>query len=157
MVPSFQIFALPKEEFNSLLALNDDELKAKGGKRMVADDKPGFPCRVSLVDAEPGEKVLLLSYNHHNVDSPYRASGPVFVRENAFTAHPKVNEIPEMIKCRLLSVRAYDSGAMLLNSEIVDGKNLEEYIDKIFADRRVKYLHLHNARPGCFNCRVERA
>jgi hypothetical protein len=27
----------------------------------------------------------------------------------------------------------------------------------IFSDPAIAYLHVHNARPGCFNCRVERA
>jgi hypothetical protein len=34
---------------------------------------------------------------------------------------------------------------------------LEEVIARFFADPQVAYLHLHNARPGCYNCRVDRA
>ncbi len=157
MTEDFRLSALPIDMFRPLLSLSDGELRDRGARRLVVDKKPGFPCRVSLVDADLGERVLLVSITHHDVDSPYRASGPVFVREGAQTANPGVNEIPSMLRSRLLSVRAYDAMAMLVRSEVVDGKELDETIRRHFGDRNVQYLHLHNARPGCYNCRVERA
>ncbi len=157
MPNAFQMVALPIEEFESLLLLSDEVLQACGAKRMVADKNPGFPCRVSLVNAEPGETVLLLPFTHHDVASPYRASGPIFVRADAQMAKPAINEIPEMFRSRLLSIRAYDGDAMMVGSEVIEGHELEEHISRFFDDLSVKYLHLHSARPGCFNCRVERA
>lgn len=157
MPNSFQIIALPTENFASLLSLSDDALEAHGAIRMVADRTPGYPCRVSLTDAEPGETVLLLPFMHHDVASPYRASGPIFVRANAQTATLAINEIPAMLRFRLLSIRAYDEAAMMIGAKVVDGGELEEHISRFFDDQRVAYLHLHNANPGCFNCRVERA
>jgi hypothetical protein len=123
---------------------------------MVADEKPGFPCRVSLVDAEPGEEVILVPFTHHDVGSPYRASGPIFVRVNAQTARPEVNEIPVLLRSRLLSLRAYDAAAMMVAAEVVEGKELEQHISRLFSDKRVEYLQVHNARPGCYNCEVRR-
>ena len=153
----FQMIALPFEDFDALFSLNDEALQALGAKRMVADKKPGYPCRVSLIDAEPGETVLLLPFPYHDVASSYRASGPIFVRANAQTAKPAVNEVPEMLRTRLLSIRAYDEKAMMVGADVGNGSELEEHIIRFFNDPNVKYLHLHNARPGCFNCRVVRA
>ncbi|MGH7731921.1 MAG: DUF1203 domain-containing protein [Candidatus Eiseniibacteriota bacterium] len=153
----FKLVALTSERFDPLRTLGDAELRARGARRMRVDEKPGYPCRVSLADAEVGEEVLLLPFTHHDVGSPYRASGPIFVRVGAETAHPGVNEVPAMIRSRLLSIRAYDAEAMLIASEIAEGRVLEEHIERLFSDPRVEYLHLHNARPGCYNCRVERA
>ena len=153
----FQMIALPIEKFDSLFSLGHEALQALGAKRMVADKKPGYPCRVSLIDAEPGETVLLLPFPHHDVATSYRASGPIFVRANAQTAKPAINEVPAMLRFRLLSIRAYDEGAIMVGSDVVNGSELEEHISRFFNDPNVKYLHLHNARPGCFNCRVERA
>ncbi|MEP7336860.1 MAG: DUF1203 domain-containing protein [Acidobacteriota bacterium] len=153
----FQMIGLPIEKFDSLLSLSDEALQALGAKRMVADKKPGYPCRASLIDAEPGETVLLLPFSHHDVASSYRASGPIFVRADAQTARPAINEVPAMLRSRLLSIRAYDEEAMMVGSDVVNGSELEEHISRFFDDPSVKYLHLHNARPGCFNCRVERA
>jgi hypothetical protein len=153
----FRLVALPSEAFDPLRALGDAELRARGARRMRVDEMPGYPCRVSLADAEPGEEVLLIPFTHHDVDSPYRASGPIYVRVHARTARPGVNEVPEMIRSRLLSIRAYDAGAMLVASSVAEGRELEAHLERFFSDPRVAYLHLHNARPGCYNCRVERA
>jgi hypothetical protein len=152
----FQITALPIEKFSSLLKQSDDDLRTIGARRMVADKKPGFPCRVSLVDAEPGEEVLLVPFTHHDVTNPYRGDGPIFVRVNAQTVELEVNEVPAIIRSRLLSVRGYDSAGMMLISEVLDGSELEEHLWRFFANPQVEYIHIHNARPGCYNCRVDR-
>ena len=153
----FQLMALPVERFNSLFTSSDEELRTIGARRMVADKKPGYPCRVSLVDAEPGEEVLLVPFIHHDVDSPYRASGPIFVRVQAQTVKLAVDEIPTMLRSRLLSIRGYDAAAMMVATDVVNGNELEEHVWRLFGDKQVAYIHVHNARPGCYNCRVERA
>ena len=156
MSDSFRLVALPAEHFAPLFDKSDEELRALGAKRLVIDEDHGGPCRVSLVDAGDGETVLLLNFTHHDVATPYRGSGPIFVRRGAKTAEPAPGEIPRMFHKRLLSVRAYDKDAMLVASDVVEGSRLEESIRRFFADPAVEYLHLHNAKPGCFNCRVER-
>lgn len=157
MSGSFQFVALPSERFVPLFEQNDEELQGVGARRVLVDEKPGFPCRVSLVDAEVGETVLLVPFVHHDVLSPYRASGPVYVRRSARTASPAADEVPGMFRHRLLSVRAYDGAAMMAGAKVVDGKELEAAIRRLFADERVAYLHIHNAGAGCYNCSVVRA
>lgn len=157
MKTSFQCIALPSAPFTPLFALSDPELLAIGARRMVADEKPGYPCRVSLADAEVGETVLLVPFTHHDVSSPYRASGPVFVRRGASTARPAAGEIPAMLRHRLLSVRGYDAAAMMTGAEVVNGRELDDSIRRFFGNDNVSYLHIHNAGPGCYNCRVVRA
>ena len=152
----FRLVAIPSQAFDSLRGQPDGALRARGIRRRRADENPGFPCRVSLADAEVGEEVLLLPFTHHDVDSPYRASGPIFVRMGSATARPEVGEIPEMLRTRLLSVRGYDAEGMMIAAAVTEGRDLEAHIDRAFSDPRVEYLHLHNARPGCYNCRVER-
>jgi hypothetical protein len=153
----FRITALPLDRFASLFSMSDAELAQRHARRYVADKKPGFPCRVSLVDAEPGERVILVPFSHHAVASPYQASGPVFVREEARQARPAAGEVPESVRARLLSIRAYDAAGILVDAEVAEGRELEVYIERFFTDPKVAYLHLHNARPGCYSCRVERA
>ena len=84
----FQVVALPSDRFSSLIGADEEVLRSHGARRLVVDQFPGYPCRVSFTDASVGETVLLLSYAHHDVDSPYRASGPIFVREQGTTARP---------------------------------------------------------------------
>ena len=157
MRSDFQFVALPIENFSHLFSMNDAELESHGARRMSVDSHPGYPCRVSLMDAPIGERVILTPFRHHDVDSPYQSAGPIFVRENAQTANPQVNEIPAMFHHRLLSVRAYDDTAIMKNARVVEGKSLEETIRDFFVTEVVSYLHIHNAGPGCFNCMVRRA
>jgi hypothetical protein len=155
---SFRIAGLRPETFQPLFSLADDALAARGARRQIADHKPGFPCRVSLEDAEPGEEVLLLNFEHHATPSPYRASGPIYVRKSATKAWTgPAGSVPAMLRSRLLSVRAYRSDGMMLAAETCHGRNLELAISKLFEDLSAAYLHVHNAKPGCFNCRVDRA
>ncbi|MCY7353906.1 MAG: DUF1203 domain-containing protein [Lysobacter sp.] len=150
------IRGLPLESFRPLFGLDAARLQQGGIERRIADAKPGFPCRVTLQDAEPGESLLLLPFEHHPVDSPYRSSGPIFVRESAQASVAVRNHIPEQQQARLLSVRAYDKEGSMRDAEVVEGSDLEMLIVRFFADSRVSYLHVHNARRGCYACLVDR-
>lgn len=153
----FRIEPLDRAAFEPLFILSDAELASRGMKRVIADEKPGYPCRVSLVDAEPGETLVLLHHMHHEVPGPYRASGPIYVREQARTTTLADGEVPEAVRRRLLSLRAYDASGLLQSADVVEGTELEAHIERMFADPGVAYLHAHHARPGCFSCRIVRA
>ena len=157
MGSNFRFVALPSESFAHLFSMNDVELASVGARRLTVDENPGYPCRVSLVDTPVGETVILAPFQHHEVNSPYQSAGPVFVRELARTATPAIGEIPVMFHHRLLSVRAYDDCAMMKAARVVEGGALEETIRDLFASSDIAYLHVHNAAPGCFNCKVQRA
>jgi Protein of unknown function (DUF1203) len=97
MQTDFQFVALPIEHFTPLFSMNDGELASIGARRMTVDAHPGFPCRVSLMDAPIRERVILTHFQHHEAKSPYKSTGAIFVREMAQTAKPEVNEIPRML------------------------------------------------------------
>jgi hypothetical protein len=153
----FQVHALPFDAFQPLMALTDAELAARNVRRVRADGRPAYPCRVSLQDADEGECLLLLSYEHHRVATPYRASGAIYVREAAQRARPPVNDIPALLRRRVLSLRAYDADGMMVSAEVVAGTDAEAGIARLFANARTEYLHVHYAQPGCYACRIERA
>lgn len=153
----FRLQALQDTLFEKFLDMDEPQLLAHRARWLRVDAWPGYPCRVSLVDAGIGERVLALAFTHHAVASPYRASGPIFVREGAVTATPGINEIPLMFRHRLLAVRAYDAGNCMIAADLVEGGELEQAIEKQFTEARADYLHLHNAGPGCYNCAVVRA
>jgi len=153
---SFIISGLGFGQFAPLLALSDEQLLARNARRLIADRHPGFPCRVSLVDASPGERVLLVNYEHLPVASPYRARYAIYVRENAIEARLAADEIPPVLEKRLLSLRAFSAEGMLLDAEVSEGAALAGAIERLLAPPEVAYLHLHNARPGCYAARVDR-
>jgi hypothetical protein len=151
---SFVIQGLDPAPFLPLFALSDNELATRDIRRQIADEQPGYPCRISLDDAAVGETVLLVPFRHHDAASPYRAEGPVFVRRAAQARF--VDEIPPFLVSRLLSVRAYDAQAMLVTADVVPGVEARALVERQLAEPTVAYIHIHFARPGCFACRVDR-
>ena len=152
----FRISGLSAEPFRHLYGLSDEALAAAGARRFVVDAKPGFPDRVEVRDGEPGETMLLVNFTHQPADSPYRASHAIFVREGAETAFEATDEIPEVLRIRTLSVRAFDNGGDMLDADLVDGGELAGVIGKMFANSAIDYLQLHYAKRGCYAARVDR-
>jgi len=154
---SYRITGLPAETFAPLFDLSDEALAARGAVRRTADERrPGYPCRVSLTDAEPGDELILVNYEHHPVDSPYRMRFAVYVRRGEKT-YDAVDAIPEQLRIRTLAVRAFDANAMMAGWELVEGRELEAAIERLFANPAAAYLHIHYAAPGCYAARVDRA
>ncbi|HVY89733.1 MAG TPA: DUF1203 domain-containing protein [Hyphomonadaceae bacterium] len=153
----FQVSALPAARFSHLYGLSDDALNDIGVVVMTADSKPGFPCRVSLRDAEPGSRMLLLNYEHQDAATPYRSRHAIFVTDGAVDAAPAPGEVPEQIRVRLLSVRAFTPEGMIVDADVVDGARAGEAFERMLADDRVGYLHAHFAKFGCYAARIDRA
>lgn len=154
---AFRITGLSPEPFRHLFGLADDDLQRLGVKRYVVDTSPGFPDRIEMRDAEPGETVLLLNHVSQPADTPYRASHAIFVREGATQAYDAVDEVPPVMRRRLLSLRAFDAGGMMRDADVVEGTGIEPVIARFFADPAVSYIHVHNARQGCYSGRIDRA
>ena len=122
--------------FRNLFGLSDEKLAKLNVKRVVADAKPGYPDRVELRDAEPGETLLLLNYLHQPADTPYRASHAIFVREGAATAYEGVDETPECLRLRPISLRAFDAAGMMVDADLASGREVEAAIGACSGTRR---------------------
>jgi hypothetical protein len=153
---SYTISGLPIGLFAPLFGLSDDELARRGVSRTIVDAKPGFPCRITLAEAELGERVYLLNFEHQPARTPYRSSHAIFVREDASHTATSVDRIPESLRLRLLSVRAFDAEGTMIDADVVEGAQLEQLIERFLADPGAAYLHVHNARRGCYAARVDR-
>jgi hypothetical protein len=153
---NYRITGLPAGQFAELQRAPDDELRRRGVERRVVDEPNSAPCRISLQDAEVGEEVLLLNFQHLASASPYAGSGPIFIRLAATQAFDQMNRVPAQQQRRLLSVRAYDATDHMVDAEVAPGSELEALIGQFFGDARVTYLQVHNARRGCYACRVDR-
>ena len=153
----FRISGLSPLPFQHLYGLPEAELKQLGVIRYLVDAKPGFPDRITMEDAEPGQTVLLLNHVCQSADTPYRASHAIFIREGATQAYDAIDQVPDSLRIRLLSLRAYDDQGMMLDAEVVEGMAIEAVIARLFDDPAVRYLHVHNARRGCYAGRIDRA
>ena len=146
----FRITGLSPAPFQPLFGLTDDALAAHGARRLVADTAPGFPDRIELRDAQPGEAVILVNYEHQGAATPYRSRHAIFVLEGATTPYDRVNEIPPVLRPRQISLRAFDGDHMMVDAELGGGEDLEDLIERLFANPRTAYLHAHYAKRGCY-------
>lgn len=152
----FRIVGLSPEPFLSLYGLSEAALAERGVIRKAVDDPSAYPDRIELRHARPGETVLLLNHVSQPAASPYRATHAIYVREGATETYDRVGEVPEVMRPRLLSVRAFDTQGMIVDADVVEGTALEPLIARLFADERAVTLHVHNAKRGCYAGRVER-
>jgi hypothetical protein len=79
------------------------------------------------------------------------------VRDAARTALLPPDTTPELLRTRLLSVRAYDEDHLMIDADVVDGREVEHVLSRMLERERISYVHVHFARPGCYACRVDRA
>jgi hypothetical protein len=154
---SYRITGLDPTPFRPLFGLPNAELLNLGVHRMPVEEKHSMPDRIALRDAEPGETVLLLNHVYLDSQSPYRGCHAIFVREWSDDQYDRVDEIPDTLKRRLISLRAFDENAMMVDAEVSEGEFLEALIQRLLVRPDVAFLHAHNARRGCFAARIERA
>ncbi len=154
---SFRIRGLDPAPFAHFFGLADEDLAALGVTRFIADAKPGYPDRIEVRDVEPGEAVLLLNYEHQPARTAYRSSHAIFIREGAERAFDAVGVVPEVIRIRPISLRAFNAEGEMLDADLVDGAVIEPVIERVFANPGVAYLHAHYAKRGCYAARIDRA
>jgi hypothetical protein len=152
----FRITGLAPERFAHLYGLDDAALAHHGVVPYVVGVKPGFPDRIEMRDLEVGERALLLNYAHLDAASPYRSSHAIFVCDGATERYDRINEVPDVMRGRLLSLRAFSADDMLVDADVVDGREIEALIERFFANPAVAYIHAHNAKPGCYSGRIDR-
>lgn len=153
---SFRISGIDPAPFRPLFGLSARDLAARGARRMTVDASPGFPDRIELRDLEIGEQAILVNHIHHNVDGPYHASHAIFVREGADAARMLVDEVPEVIRRRTISLRAFDVAGDMVAAALVDGGEIQGAIMRMFQTPAVAFLHAHYAIRGCYAARVDR-
>lgn len=153
---SFRITGLEPEAFQPLFGLSDEALAARSVKRYTVDKKPKFPDRVELRDAEPGETVLLLNYVHQPANTPYHASHAIFVVEGAKSRYDRIDEVPDVLRSRILSLRGFSDDGMLIDADVIDGTKVENLVEHLLGNRKVAYVQAHFAKYGCYAARFER-
>ncbi|WP_067063287.1 DUF1203 domain-containing protein [Roseateles chitosanitabidus] len=153
----FRILGLDPAPFRPLFTLSDEALRERGILRVRIDRPRSAPDRITLDDAEPGETVLLLNHTYLDVDSPYRGTHAIYLRENGGDRFDRTNEIPKALRGRILSIRAFDATGMMVDADLVDGDQAESLIERLFSRPEVDYLQVHYAKRGCYAARVERA
>ncbi|MEQ1547704.1 MAG: DUF1203 domain-containing protein [Chakrabartia sp.] len=153
---TYRITGLAPQNFTALIGADDATLATHHAVRVTAAHKPGFPCRITLEDAEPGESLILLNHISHDVATPFRSSYAIYVRERADVAADYIDAVPPVFEGRPLGLRAFDSEGMLRNAALALPGQADAKIRELFDSVDIDYIHAHNAAHGCFAARVER-
>lgn len=154
---TYVIRGLERRPFADLLALDAHRLAARGAERVVASGKPGFPCRVTLRDAEPGQTLVLVSYTHQDAATPYGARGPIYVGVDTGDTARYDHTLPPVMQTRPQSLRAYDAAGFMVEADVADGADaVESLIERLLARADTAYVHAHFARQGCYVARIDR-
>jgi hypothetical protein len=152
---AFKITGLSPEPFHHLYGLDDQSLAARGALRIRATDGSALPDRVELRDAEPGETLLLVNYLHQPADTPYRSSHAIFVLEGAVSPAVFEDELPDVLAKRPLSLRAFGPDHMMVDAELVEGREARPLIERMLGAAGTAYIQAHYARRGCYAARIE--
>jgi hypothetical protein len=152
---AYRIEGLAPEAFESLFSLRDGELAARNAVRVTADSPTGYPCRVSLRDAAPGEELILLNHISNDVPTPFRTAYAIYVRKGAEPA-AFADEAPDYLDRRTLSLRGFDDGGMLRHALLAMPGEADAQIRALFERTEIAAIHAHNAAHGCFLARIER-
>lgn len=152
---AYHISGLAPDSFAPLFNLDATGLAALRAERVTVTSKPGFPCRISLTDAEPGEEVILLHHVSHDVETPYRSAYAIYVRQGvAQTSY--TDTLPPVLCGRPIALRGFDASGQLRAASLAVTGNADAAIRDLFSIDHIAYIHAHNAAHGCFAARVDR-
>jgi hypothetical protein len=153
---TYRISGLNPAQYSHLFAMNDAELAAINGRRLIASAASGFPCRVSLRDADEGENLILFHHVSHEVATPYRSAYAIYIRENARVAAEYVDETPPVFEGRPIALRGFDADGNLRDAALALPGQADARIRELFDLEYIAYIHAHNAAHGCFSAAIER-
>ena len=153
---AYRIEGLAPEAFASLFGMMDGELAARGAMRVRADAASGYPCRVSLRDADEGEELVLLNHVSHDVDGPFRTAYAIYVRRAADAPASFEDEAPPYLDSRTLSLRGFGADGLLKHGLLAMPGEADGRIRELFERPEVDTIHAHAATYGCFLARIER-
>jgi hypothetical protein len=141
--------------FESLFSMTDGELAERDAVRVTADSPSGYPCRVSLEDAAPGEELVLLNHVSHDVSGPFRTAYAIYVRQGAAAAS-FADETPAYLDERTLGLRGFGVDGMLKGGLLAMPGEADVRIRELFERPEIATIHAHSAAYGCFLARIER-
>jgi hypothetical protein len=153
---TYRISGLPMAAFAPLFSLSDEALAARNAVRVRASSSRGYPCRVSLVDADEGDELILLNHVTHDVATPYRTAYAIYVRADASEPGSFIDETPPVFAGRPLSLRGFDAAGMLRDAKLAAPDDADSAIRALFERDDIAYIHAHNAAHGCFAARIDR-
>ena len=155
----FKILPLSKQYATQVRQTRTDGF----GHAIIEQTATGLgPCRVSLKPFKRGiDKRLLLTHSPFTIDNAFNQPGPIFIQADEVEEYADIHRFPPEIKADKehfpLTLIGYDNNQMMVHSQIVGDKDVDDLIMQIFNTKpNVAYLHARNAQACCFICKIER-
>jgi hypothetical protein len=139
-----------------MFEMDEAGLASLNALRVVAEEGGGYPCRVSLRDAEPGEQLILVNHVSQPLASPFRACHAIYVRKDAERLAPLVDAVSDYLDRRTLSLRGFDASGRIAAALLAAPGGADAAIRELLSNGEVAEIHAHSAAYGCFLARIER-
>jgi Protein of unknown function (DUF1203) len=152
----FRVIAMPQ----STADLVRRTMRAPGyGHPASIETATGYgPCRLCLRAFRIGEdRRILFTFDPFYQLEPLPLPGPVFIHERECMRCDENAGFPEDMRHHRLTLNAYGDGRRLVAQEYVEDAAVEQVIEHLFADSRIRYIHVRDTEAGCYDFRVERA
>ncbi|EEW58281.1 DUF1203 domain-containing protein [Tritonibacter mobilis] len=151
-----QIFAMPTETVRAYQAGQPD---AHGQlPERATSDGGGNPCRHCLTYIPEGAEMLILAHRPFPTAQPYAETGPIFLCADTCTRHegPEMPEVFTRSPDYLIKGYGEDDRIVYGTGIVIDKDRMMAQAEEIFADPRVRYIHIRSARNNCYQARIER-
>jgi hypothetical protein len=155
---AFRCIPIPTETAARFRATGTDD-RGNPLRRIVATPGGAFPCRHCLRLAEPGETMLLGSYDLPRPLGIYWTPSPIFLHAADCPRAEATCEVAPIVRANpLVSVRAYDGEHQCLYDlgHVCAGAEVDAALARALDDPRTAFVNVHTARPGCLLTLVER-
>jgi hypothetical protein len=118
-----------------------------------------YPCRHCLREASGEQGMLLLSHQAPEPRSVYGHPTAIFLCAQACARFDAPDTVPEIVRNRQVSLRAFNSDGMMLYTanELVEGAGHDAAIRRIFDRAEVAFINVHTTKAGCMLCHIARA
>lgn len=154
--PTFRVLAMPQSTADKLRST----MRSPGyGHPASVEVATGYgPCRLCLCAFRIGEeRRILFTFDPFYQLEPLPLPGPVFIHEHECQRYDEHSGFPEDLRSHRLTLNAYGTGRRLLAQEYVEDGAVEPFIERLFADNQILYIHVRDTEAGCYDFRIERA
>ena len=151
---NYRVVPLPTEFADA--ARRAAQAGARDHACVIVDSPTGYPCRHCLRWAQPGEQAVLFPYASIAPGRPYAESGPIFVHAAPCERYQATDEFPAAFREGRV-IRAYDRQQNMIAGEIVNGREPETVVEKLFDNPETEFIQVRSADRGCYTFRIERA
>lgn len=115
------------------------------------------PCRSCLRVFDQGRcERIYLTYNSFEGLSDLPDPGPIFIHRNECEPFDDNGFPPDLIDLPLL-FEGFGENSELIERKRIDASGIDDQIQNVFQQDRVKFINIRNAEAGCFVGRIERA